>query len=91
MNEYGCATVKRHNNNDDNHNDNNNYNNNESNKDANNFDINYQAEKLQKENEKFVSILTKNSNKLKVTLFNLFYLLYFNSSFIFIFIHIIFY
>ena len=87
VNEYGCATVKRHNNNDDNHNDDNNDNNNESNKDTNNFNINYQAERLQKENENFVSILTKNSNKLKVTLFNLFYLLYFNSFFYFLFFY----
>ena len=95
VNEYGCATVKRHNNNDDNHNDNNYNNNNESNKDANNFNIYYHAEKLQKENEKFVSTLIKNSNKLKVTLFNLFYLFYFililTLIFIFIFINVIVY
>ena len=81
VNEYGCATVKRQNNNDDNHNDNNN----ESNKDTNNFNINYQAERLQKENENFVSTLIKNSNKLKVTLFYLFCLFYFNSYFDFYF------
>ena len=58
FNEYGCAIV-------------NNQNNNNSNND-NNYDFNNQAERIQKEKEIFVSILLKNSNKLKVKSFRKF-------------------
>ena len=55
FNEYGCAIVDNQNSDD----------NNNSNNDSN-YDFNNQAGRIQKEKEIFVSILLKNSNKLKV-------------------------
>ena len=60
FNEYGCAIVDNQNSDDDNNSKNDNSNN------DSNYNFNNQAGRIQKEKEIFVSILLKNSNKLKV-------------------------